>query len=113
MDSIVKEDILRSIAVAVDSAALNGAGAANSQPVGILTVGSNVAGGPYNNNLRAPSVTFGAATYDSVMRFWGNVEDANIDLDDGTGAFIVSPKTKARFKSIPMAVNFPKYLWEG
>lgn len=71
MDSIVKEDILRSIAVAVDSAALNGAGAANSQPVGILTVGSNVAGGPYNNNLRAPSVTFGAAaTYDSVMRFW-------------------------------------------
>jgi hypothetical protein len=91
----------------------NVAGAASNQPVGILTVGANTAG-TYTNNLRSPNVTFGgAASYDAVMRFWGNVEDANIDLDDGTGAFIVSPHVQARWKSIPMAVNFPKYLWEG
>jgi len=46
------------------------------------------------------------------MQFIGVVEDANL-VNDGSYAFIVSPKTKARWKVIPAAVNYPKYLWEG
>jgi hypothetical protein len=40
------------------------------------------------------------------------VEDNNTVLD-GTSSFIVTPKTKARWKTIPAAVNYPSFLWEG
>ena len=46
------------------------------------------------------------------MQFADALEDANLQ-NDGTFGFVVSPKTKAKLKAIPCAVNFPKYLWEG
>jgi hypothetical protein len=51
VDNVIKDDILRVMAVAIDRAVLNGTGSANNQPTGILTVGANTVGS-YNVNLR-------------------------------------------------------------
>jgi Phage capsid family len=107
-----QDDILRVLALQIDSATLNGAGT-NGQSPGILTVTAN-SGGSYDYKKRSPDVTFNsAATYDKVMQFYKNVESANFDLEDQSAAFIVSPKTKARWKVVPMAVNYPRYLRTG
>jgi hypothetical protein len=47
------------------------------------------------------------------MQFPAAHEDGNFDLTDGTARFVVPPKVKARWKVIPCAVNYPRYLWEG
>jgi len=28
-------------------------------------------------------------------------------------AYVTTPKVKGRWKSIPVAINYPRYLWEG
>jgi HK97 family phage major capsid protein len=112
IDNIIKDDMLRVIGIGVDSAALNGAGAASNMPTGILTLSANAVGA-YNYNLRSPNQTFaGPATYASLMNFAGAIEDGNFE-NDGTFCFVTTPKVKARWKVIPMAVNYPKYLWQG
>jgi hypothetical protein len=111
IQAVVLEDILKVIAVAIDQACLFGTGPTNSQPTGVCTLASN-SPGSYNYNQLAPSVTFGGtATLTALGQFCGNVEDANVILDN-TAAFIATPKTKSRLKTIPAAVNFPKFLWE-
>jgi len=112
VDNIVKQDILRVMGVGIDRAVLNGTGAANNPPTGILTYTANTVGN-YNINLRAPNQTFGGpATYNALVQFAGALEDANFE-NDGTFCFIVPPKVKARWKVIAAAVNYPRYLWEG
>jgi HK97 family phage major capsid protein len=112
VDNVLKDDILRVMGVGLDRAILNGTGSANNQPNGILTVGANTVGN-YNVNLRSPNQAFGGPeAYNSLVQFAGALEDANFE-NDGTFGFVVSPKTKARLKCIPAAVNYPRYLWEG
>jgi hypothetical protein len=78
----------------------------------LLTITPN-AGGSYNYDNLAPSVTFGGtATLQDIELFAGNVEDQNIDFDNTVG-FIVPPLVKSKWKTIPAAVNFPEYLWMG
>jgi HK97 family phage major capsid protein len=111
IQDIVLGDILKVIAVGIDQACLFGLGPASNQPTGICTLSSNTTG--YNYNLLAPSVTFGGtATLGKIEQFCANVEDANVALDD-TASFIVTPLTKSKLKTIPAAVNYPRYLWEG
>jgi hypothetical protein len=110
VENIVREDQLRVIAIGIDNAALQGSGTSN-QPLGLLNLTANTAGS-YDPTKRSPNTTFaGVATYDSVLRMIGNLEDSNV-LDDGTFGYVVTPKTKARWKVIPRAVNYPLFLWE-
>src|SRR5260221_148267 len=115
IEVIVRDDLLRIIALGQDLAAIAGTGpGANPQPTGILTVGANVSGvgNLYNPALRSPDQTFGAAaTYGSVGTFEGAGEDSNVQLDE-TAAYLTTPHVKAKWKVLPKAVNFPSYLWE-
>jgi hypothetical protein len=40
-----------------------------------------------------------------------NVADSNVQFD-GTEAFVTTPKVKAKWKATPLAVNYPKFIWE-
>jgi hypothetical protein len=42
----------------------------------------------------------------------GNVEDSNVALDT-TASFVTTPLVKAKWKTVPKAVNFPEYIWTG
>ena len=46
-----------------------------------------------------------------LVQFAGALEDTYF-LDDGTFGFVVPPKVKTRWKVIPAAINYPRYLWE-
>jgi HK97 family phage major capsid protein len=118
VQGIVRDDLLKIVALAQDNAALQGTGTSN-QPVGILNTQANVgSSGVYS--YTAPSVTFasGYPTWTNIVQFEGNVENLNVDLDDNTCAYIVSPAVKAFWKTLaqtdPRATNqfYPKFLME-
>jgi HK97 family phage major capsid protein len=115
IEEIVREDLLRIIALAQDLAAIYGTGPGDStgpQPTGIMTVAAN-APGAFAPGLRSPNIVFGGpASWQSVVEFEGNVESSNVSLDRAV-AYITTPKTKAVWKTTPKAVNYPVYLWEG
>jgi HK97 family phage major capsid protein len=110
IEQFVIRDIADAIAVAVDQAALYGAGSA-TVPKGILAFGANAAGN-FAYGLRAPNVTFGAAAdWNHVLQFEKNLEDGRI-ANDGSFAFVTSPATRNKWQAAQKAVNYPVYLWE-
>ena len=114
---IVRDDLLKIVAIAQDLAALSGSGASN-QPTGILsTTADTVFPSAYAKT--SPSVTFsssGYPTWTNVVAFEGNVETNNVDLDDPSCSYIVSPSVKALWKTLakfdPRATNqfYPEFL---
>jgi HK97 family phage major capsid protein len=68
IEGIAHNDLIDTIAIAVDQAALVGTGSANNQPLGILGYAANAAG-QTNYGQRAPNVAFGEAAN------WGEVLD--------------------------------------
>jgi HK97 family phage major capsid protein len=110
IERFVVRDISDAIAVAVDQAALFGAGSA-TVPKGIMSYAANTAGN-YAYGLRAPSVTFGAAAdWNHVLQFELNLENARIE-NDGTFAYVSSPATRNKWQAAQKALNYPVYLWE-
>jgi HK97 family phage major capsid protein len=110
IEAFVVKDISNAISVAVDQAALFGAGSA-TVPKGIFSYAAN-APGASAYNLRAPNVTFGgASTWAEVLQFEKNLEDCRIE-NDGTFAFVSSPGTRTKWQQTQLAVNFPRFLWE-
>jgi hypothetical protein len=110
IEAFITRDISNAIAVAVDQAALFGAGSA-TVPKGIMSYAANAAGN-YAYGLRAPSVTFGAAAdWNHVLQFELALENARIE-NDGSFAYVSSPNTRNKWQAAQKALNYPVYLWE-
>jgi HK97 family phage major capsid protein len=108
MENVVRNNITKGIAQAIDLAVLAGTGI-DAQPLGLLNIAPNAPGGA-NYSLTAPSVTFGgAATWDAVVALEGNVLENNI-VSDGTAGYALSPQTYTKWKTIPRAVGYPLFL---
>jgi Phage capsid family len=110
IENFIVRDISAAIAIAVDQAALFGAGSA-TVPKGIMSYAANTPGN-FAYNLRAPSVTFGAAAdWNHILQFEKNLEDGRIE-NDGTFAFVSSPATRHKWQAVQKALNYPVYLWQ-
>jgi Phage capsid family len=110
IENFIVRDISEAIAIAVDQAALFGAGSA-TVPKGIMSYAANAAGS-YAYGLRSANQIFGgAATWAEVLGFEKALEDGRIE-DDGTFAFVSSPATRNKWQQAQKAANYPVYLWE-
>jgi hypothetical protein len=118
VQTVVRDDLLETVAHAQDSAALYGTGI-NNQPVGIFATTADTVW-PSAYTKMSPSVTFGSGypTWSKVVQFEGNIESNNIDLDDGTCGYVTSPNVKTLWKTMakvdPRATNqfYPSFIWE-
>lgn len=99
IESFLRNHLAQTVAVALDYAALAGAGA-DGQPAGIL------------NTNNVGSVTFGgAATFEKLIEFETSVATANALT--GSLAYVISPATKSKFKLKPViGSTFPTFLWQ-
>jgi Phage capsid family len=110
IENFIVRDISEAIAIAVDQAALFGAGSA-TVPKGIMSYAANAAGS-YAYGLRSANQAFGgAATWAEVLGFEKALEDGRIE-NDGTFAFVSSPATRNKWQQAQKAANYPVYLWE-
>jgi Phage capsid family len=110
IENFIVKDISAAIAVAVDQAALFGAGSA-TVPKGIMSYAANAVGS-YAYGLRSANQTFGgAATWAEILGFEKALEDGRIE-NDGTFAFVSSPATRNKWQTAQKAANYPVYLWQ-
>jgi hypothetical protein len=110
IENFIVRDISAAIAIAVDQAALFGAGSA-TVPKGIMSYAANAVGS-YAYGLRSANQTFGgAATWAEVLGFEKALEDGRIE-NDGTFAFVSSPATRNKWQQAQKAANYPVYLWQ-
>lgn len=104
VESFMRDDFLKVLAIMWDRLILNGQGAA-SEPLGIM------------NTAGVGSVNFGgAASWASIVSFWTAVASANADV--GEMAYVTSPSAAGRWQSLAKLLvgattvaAFP--LWEG
>lgn len=98
-EHIIRQDMLREIAVMVDRAAINGSGS-SGQPRGILnTVGVNAVDFGTNG---------GALTWAKVLEFIAAVEADNVG--EGNKGWLVNSATWTKAMSTPKEDGFPQYL---
>lgn len=98
IESFIRDDLMRVLAIALDLAAINGSGAAG-QPVGIL------------NTSGIGAVTFGAAaTWAKIIAFETAVADANADY--GSLAYIATPTVRGKWKSALKVAAVAGFLWD-
>jgi HK97 family phage major capsid protein len=98
VEAFVRDDIARVLAIAFDSAAIQGAGGA--EPLGILnTPGIN------------QTVTFGgAAVWADVVQFETGIAVDNADI--GTMGWVTTPAVRGKWKTIEKGTaGFPIFLW--
>src|SRR6516165_9314784 len=114
IEAFIANDLANAIAVAVDSAALNGTGVA-PQPLGILNYPANPAFS-YVYSSRSTNVTFGGpATWANVLLFEKNVELGNV-TNDGTFGYATDVLCRDKWQQqtkTPGATQYPVYLWEN
>jgi HK97 family phage major capsid protein len=91
VDTLVREDLGRDLALAVDSAAISGSGASN-QPTGILSTT-----GVQSYVVEADSANGGVPVWDDVVNMETLIETVNAD-QLGTGGWLTTPGAKSRFK---------------
>jgi HK97 family phage major capsid protein/HK97 family phage prohead protease len=116
--TVVRDDLLETVAHANDSASLYGTGI-NNQPVGIFATTADTVW-PSAYTKTSPSVTFGSGypTWSKVVQFEGAIESNNIDLDNSSCGYVTSPNVKTLWKTMakvdPRATNqfFPSFIWE-
>jgi HK97 family phage major capsid protein/HK97 family phage prohead protease len=99
VEGLVREDLARVLAIAIDLAALAGAGN-NDEPLGIV------------NTPGVGSVSFGAAaTWAKILDFETQVSNANALL--GNLAYASTPATRAKLKAAAkIGSTFPVFMWE-
>jgi hypothetical protein len=110
IEAFVMRDISDAIAIAVDQAALFGAGSA-TVPKGIMSYAANAAGSYAYSSRSANQLFGGAATWASVLGFEKTLEDGRIE-NDGTFAYVSSSATRTKWQTAQKALNYPVYLWE-
>src|SRR5262249_23733244 len=105
VEGIVRDDLLSIIAIAQDAAAFTGTG--TNQPTGIFNTTANTGSPPWDYAKTAPAIAFGGVypTWSSIVSFEGNLELGNQVLD-ASAAYIISPPTKAAWKTY--AMNDPR-----
>jgi HK97 family phage major capsid protein len=105
VEAFIRDDISRQINLAIDSAVISGAGAAD-QPLGIL------------NTPGVGSVLFaGTATWSSIVAFETQLASQNVS-DDGSIGYLMTPTVKGRLKTVAktgvgVTSVVPIFLWEG
>lgn len=90
VDTLVREDLARDLALAVDSVAIVGGG--SNQPTGI--VGTS---GIQLYNMIADAGNGGAVSWDDIVKMTELLEDANVDQLGG-GAWLTTPGVKSSLK---------------
>jgi HK97 family phage major capsid protein len=110
IEAFVVRDISNAMAVAIDQAALYGAGSA-TVPKGIMSYTANSAGS-FAYNLRAPSITWGGpATWANILAMEKNLEDGRI-FNDGSFAFVSSSATRTKWQQVAKVATYPEFLWQ-
>ena len=102
IESIIRADLMRTLSLEIDRAAINGSGLV-AEPLGILnTVGiSLVAGG---DNGAAP-------TYLTIAQMIAALE--NLNAAEGRLAFLTNGKVKSKLMVTEKATNSGLFVWEG
>jgi HK97 family phage major capsid protein len=97
VDTLVREDLARDIALAIDSVAIGGGG--SNQPNGI---GSTT--GVQSYVMKADAGNGGAISWDDVVIMTQKLEDANADTLGG-GAWLATPAIKSSLKRTARLAN--------
>lgn len=98
VEELVRQDIVATVAIAVDLAALLGSGS-NNQPFGI---GSTTSVGSMTGT--------GAATWTDLVTMEGKLAIANADA--GALAYVTDPRSRSKWKSsAKIGTAYPSYLW--
>jgi len=99
IESFIREDLMRVLALAKDLAAINGTGS-DGQPLGIM------------QTTGVQTVTFGAApTWAKVVDFETLVATANADI--GAMAYLTTPGVRGKWKTTVKVASNAIFLWEG
>lgn len=102
LDSIVRGDIERSIAQALETAIINGSGSGN-QPTGILNDGSVT--------TVAIGATGGAPDWANIVDLENGVASANADV--GRLAYLTTPGIRSLLKTTEKATNTGMFIWDN
>lgn len=97
VDSLVREDLARDMALAVDSVAILGGG--SNQPNGITSTS-----GVQSYVMIADAGNGGAPSWDDIVIMTQKLEDANTD-QLGDGAWLTTPKCKSKLKRLGKLAN--------
>lgn len=97
VDSLVREDLGRDLALAIDSVAILGGG--SNQPNGITSTS-----GVQAYNMIADAGNGGAPSWDDIVIMTQKLEDANAD-QLGDGAWLTTPKCKSKLKRLGKLAN--------
>jgi HK97 family phage major capsid protein len=97
VDTLVREDLARDLALAVDSVAIVGGG--SNQPNGITSTS-----GVQSYVMIADSGNGGAPSWDDIVLMTEKLEDANTD-QLGEGAWLTTPKCKSKLKRLGKLAN--------
>jgi HK97 family phage major capsid protein len=97
VDTLVREDLGRDLALAVDSVAVQGGG--TNQPLGIMSTT-----GVQSYVMIADSANGGAPAWDDVVLMTKALEAVNAD-QLGEGAWLTTPACKAKLKRIGKLAN--------
>ena len=102
LDRLVTRDIERSIAQALETAALNGSGSGN-QPTGIL----NTAG----IGDEAIGANGGAPDWGNIVALEASI--ANVNADMGKLAYLTTPGIRGALKTIEKGTNTAVFIWDN
>jgi HK97 family phage major capsid protein len=96
--NLVRQDILRSLATAIDFAALDGLGAAYNQPLGILNY--PVGSGAYTA-VQVVSFSADSPNWNAVVAMETALQESNVLNTDSTFGYVLSPITAGIWKTTP------------
>lgn len=99
VESLVRMDLMRVIAIKRDLVALAGSGN-DGEPTGLMNVDG------------IGSVTFGGApTWAKAVEFETDVANSNADI--GQLGYLMPPTVRGKWKTTVKVSNFPSFLWEN
>ncbi len=104
VEAMIRDDLVKTIALEVDRVALVGTGA-NNQPTGLL----------YNTSISSRTMAAdtgngGAASWADIVAMESAVGSANADV--GNLSYLVNSVTRGKLKQTPkIGTTFPQFLW--
>lgn len=105
-EALIRDDLMRVIAIARDLAGIAGTGGA--QPLGILNGPLTDSSGSSTSNV-LQTVTFGGtATWTNIVAFEAAIETQNADI--GTMQWLTNPTVRAKWKTTVKVANYPVFL---
>lgn len=103
-EALIRDDLMRVIAIAKDLAGIQGAG--GKEPTGILNGPTSVAGTAPN---QLGTVTFGGApSWTNIVAFESTIQTGNADI--GTMQWLTNPTVRAKWKTTVKVANYPVFL---